>query len=57
MIDRYQNDVQMILLLAELHYENSNHDQALEYAERLVELIPDDPRALEFLHGLLNSRD
>ncbi len=52
---RYPNDVQMIMLLAELHDETGNHEQAIEYAERLVELIPDDPRASEFLQGLLNS--
>jgi Flp pilus assembly protein TadD len=52
---RYPNDVQIIMLLAELHYETSNHERAIEYAERLVDLIPDDPRASTFLQGLLNS--
>jgi Flp pilus assembly protein TadD len=52
---RYANDIDMIFLLAELNYENNNPKKAIEYAERLVELIPDDPRALEFLQGLLNS--
>jgi len=54
--ERFPEDIQILLLLSELHFENGDIDKAIEYAEEIVSLAPDDPRALEFLRGLSSSR-
>jgi len=52
---QFPNDVEIVLLLAELSAQNNDHPRALKYARRLVELVPNDPNARRFLQQLQKS--